>query len=131
MIREMIARVDRQAVEERVYGRSAGRNPAPYSDWVAASWQGDESLIHFQFDHERNPAFDMNCTFLTIRSKSTRVVSNSSHPAASAFSRAPDIACAVSAMIGIALVAGLAFSRRVASHPSTTGRSRSTMMISG
>src|ERR1700730_6514999 len=59
------------------------------------------------------------------RSKSTGLVSKSSHPAASAFSREPDMACAVRAMIGMSYVAGLFLSRRDASQPSTTGRSRS------
>jgi CRP-like cAMP-binding protein len=44
------------------------------------------------------------------------LISNSSHPAANAFSRDPAIACAVKAMIGICLVARLPYRRRVASQ---------------
>ena len=41
------------------------------------------------------------------------------------------MACAVSAMTGMALVAGSAFSRRVASQPSITGRLMSIRIRSG
>src|SRR5438552_2607360 len=60
--------------------------------------------------------------FWTRRAKSTGLVSKSSQPAASALSRSPDIACAVSAITGIARVAAAALIRRVASQPSRPGR---------
>src|SRR5271165_3490791 len=69
--------------------------------------------------------------FCMSRSKSTGLVSKSSQPAARALSREPDMACAVSAIMGMALVAGLLLSRRVASQPSTTGRSRSITIKTG
>jgi hypothetical protein len=47
-----------------------------------------------------------------------RLVSKSSQPVASAFSRSRAIACALNAMIGMSRVAGSAFRRRVASQPS-------------
>ena len=52
-------------------------------------------------------------------------ISISAHPASIAFSRAPASACADSAITEIARVRGSFFSRRVASQPSITGRSRS------
>ena len=52
-------------------------------------------------------------------------------PVAIAFSRSPAMACAVSAMIGIVWVAGIALSLRVASQPSSTGRLMSIRIRSG
>src|SRR5215475_2027170 len=69
--------------------------------------------------------------FASKRSNSNGLVSQSSQPAASAFSRSLTMACAVRAMMGMSRVAGSALSRRVASQPSTTGRSRSMRMRSG
>src|SRR5690606_29896024 len=60
--------------------------------------------------------------FATRRWMSTGLVSKSSQPAAIALSRSSAMACAVRAMIGIALVRGSALIRRVASQPSMTGR---------
>src|SRR5438309_10182559 len=48
-----------------------------------------------------------------------------------AFSRSPDMAWAVSAMIGIAAVWGAALSCRVASQPSSTGKLMSIRITSG
>src|SRR5262249_35298846 len=67
----------------------------------------------------------------TSRSNSIGLLSNSLHPAASAFSCSPASACAERAMTGMSRVCGLFLSRRVASQPSTTGISRSIRMISG
>src|SRR5262249_26797658 len=63
----------------------------------------------------------MRRTVATSRSNSIGLVSNSLHPAASAFSRSPASACADSAMMGISRVCGLPLSLREASQPSTTG----------
>src|SRR5262249_47907382 len=60
----------------------------------------------------------------TSRSNSTGLVSNSSQPAASAFSRDPPSACAESAMIGMSRVCGSALSRRLAPHPAPARLSR-------
>src|SRR5262249_3031037 len=65
------------------------------------------------------------------RSSSTGLVSKSSQPAASAFSRSPAIAFAVSAITGMRLVAASALIRRVASSPSIPGRLRSIRTRSG
>jgi hypothetical protein len=59
------------------------------------------------------------------------LVSYSSQPAASAFSRSPAMAWAVSAMIGMALVSGSALSWRAASQPSSTGRLMSMRISAG
>jgi hypothetical protein len=59
------------------------------------------------------------------------LMSKSSQPAASACSRSPAIACAVSAMTGIARVAGSALSCLVASQPSTPGRLMSMRTSAG
>src|ERR1700730_17089075 len=69
--------------------------------------------------------------FASNRSNSIGLVSKSSQPLASAFSRSPAIACAVSAMIGMSWVAGSALRGRVASHPSISGRFRSIRIRSG
>src|SRR5262249_54234129 len=73
----------------------------------------------------------MRRTVATTRSNSIGLVSNSLHPAASAFSRSPASAWADSAMIGMSRVWGLPLSLREASQPSTTGISRSIRIISG
>jgi nitrate reductase NapA len=70
-------------------------------------------------------------TFSSSRWKLTGLVSNSSQPAASACSREPAIACAVSAMTGMCRVAASSLRRRVTSQPFNTGKSRSIRMISG
>src|SRR5690606_40878548 len=60
--------------------------------------------------------------FATRRWMSTGLVSKSSQPAAIALSRSSAMACAVTAVIGIAPVRWSAVIRRVASQPSLTGR---------
>src|SRR5215470_6832069 len=69
--------------------------------------------------------------FSTSRVKSTGLVSKSSQPAPMAFSRSPDIACAVSAITGIRCVSGAALIRRVASQPSSPGRLMSIKISAG
>ena len=65
------------------------------------------------------------------RSRSTGLVSYSSAPAAMTCSRSSGIAWAVRAITGMARVAASAFSRRVASKPSTTGIFMSIRIRSG
>src|SRR6185369_2118547 len=69
--------------------------------------------------------------FSSSRARSTGLVSKSSQPAAIAFSRSPDIACAVSAITGIARVSGAPLIWRVASHPSSPGRLMSIRISAG
>src|SRR5262249_36901930 len=69
--------------------------------------------------------------FSTSRAKSTGLVSKSSQPAPRAFSRSPDIACAVSAITGMARVSGAALIWRVASQPSRPGRLMSIRISAG
>ena len=65
------------------------------------------------------------------REISTGLVSKSSQPAAIHFSRSPAMACAVSAITGIDFVSGAILRRRVASHPSNTGRLISIKISAG
>src|SRR5450759_4758442 len=69
--------------------------------------------------------------FSSRRGISIGLVSYSSHPALMAFSRSPDMACAVSAMTGICAVILAALTRRVASQPSITGKLISIKIKSG
>ena len=71
------------------------------------------------------------CIFATRRGKSTGLVSYSSQPASRAACSSPDMAWAVRAMTGIARVPGSAFSRRVTSQPSRSGRLMSIRTRSG
>src|SRR6266513_3568912 len=65
------------------------------------------------------------------REISTGLVSKSSQPASMHFSRSPVMARAVSAITGIDFVSGAILSRRVASHPSNTGRLISIKISAG
>src|SRR5690606_33552021 len=67
----------------------------------------------------------------TRRAMSTGLVSKSSQPAARHLSRSAAIACAVSAITGMAAVAGSALMRRVASQPSITGSPMSIRISDG
>src|SRR5262249_26525023 len=69
--------------------------------------------------------------FSTSRAKSTGLVSKASHPAPMAFPATAAMACAVSAITGMARVSGAALIWRVASHPSSPGRLMSIRMSAG
>ena len=69
--------------------------------------------------------------FPSRRVNSTGLVSKSSHPAASAASRSPAIACEESAITGISRVSADALRRLVASQPSRTGRLKSIRISAG
>src|SRR3984893_5332327 len=81
--------------------------------------------------HDTRPFPTSAWIFSIKRAISTGLVSNSSQPAASASSRSPVMAWAVSAMTGICRVSSPALMRRVASQPSSTGKLRSIRMTSG
>jgi hypothetical protein len=93
------------------------------TDWSPAAGSGRLFIIFFLARHF--------WIFPRSLNRSTGLVSKSEHPTSTLLSRSVASAWAVSAMIGIFAVFGLALIRRVASHPSIAPRATSIKIRSG